>query len=638
MVAKWAMKTKGTSFSGASIALIAAFQFTSLSAAVLTHRYPFETNADDVIGGANGTLQSNTIVTNGMAVIRSGGGVGLPANLFTNYDSITFETWFVDLNVITLPTDFEYLYNFNGPGGSMSYSVFQGGSWKQSGSSQTITIPLPVPGITNHLVWTQDANSQTAQLYLNGVQVGQLTNFVFTPSSIGPTTINVLGNSLSGGVGAFNYLNGSLLEFRVYQGALSSLEVAQTCAAGPDRPLADFGSLQTLRIVTPLPLGPGASVTPAVYADFADLTNVNITSQSDLTLASDNTNVIEVTPQRKLTTLAAGTADLTAVYQGISNTVSVLVSPLSDIALVNRYSFSELANDYTAYDSVSCANGRLFGTYAPSSNSAQLSGTGELILRKYPGYVALPAGILSAHSEITMEMWITYQGSDHPQNSSWPRIFDFGSRIAETGLTYMELTPWANAQMYGNDSAAAFGWLLATNNTSLEPFHLFWTNTLPLNTTSHIAVAYSPARGLGKLYLDGVAIASGSAVIPLSAIVDTNNWLGRSQFSWDPYFVGRYDEFRIYDGFLSDTDIAADYAAGPDTIGVDFVLHAIPSGTNVTISWGRSAGGWHLESSPNPAQSANWIAISNGVSLQSGRYNVTIPMTDDSQFFRLHSR
>ena len=40
----------------------------TLPAAVLTHRYPFDTNAADVVGGADGILQGNAFVTNGAVV------------------------------------------------------------------------------------------------------------------------------------------------------------------------------------------------------------------------------------------------------------------------------------------------------------------------------------------------------------------------------------------------------------------------------------------------------------------------------------------------------------------------------------------------------------------------------------------
>jgi hypothetical protein len=119
--------------------------------------------------------------------------------------------------------------------------------------------------------------------------------------------------------------------------------------------------------------------------------------------------------------------------------------------------------------------------------------------------------------------------------------------------------------------------LITTSGNGAETPRLNWTNVLPTNVPAFVAVTYSPVRGVMKMYLNGVPVSSGTATIPLSGIIDINNWLGKSQFSADPYFYGSYDEFRIYSGLLSDTDVAADYAAGPDSVGVDYTLHCYPA-------------------------------------------------------------
>jgi hypothetical protein len=138
-----------------------------------------------------------------------------------------------------------------------------------------------------------------------------------------------------------------------------------------------------------------------------------------------------------------------------------------------------------------------------------------------------------------------------------------------------------------------------------------------------------------KMYLNGVPVAAGTAVIPLSGIVDTNNWLGRSQFATDPDFIGSYNEFRIYSGLLSDADVAADYAAGPDAVGVDYVLHNYPTTNALTITWGLSATNLVLKSTPVLGAGAVWSPVTIPPVLQNGRYGVAVPLTNDAAFFRL---
>ena len=64
--------------------------------------------------------------------------------------------------------------------------------------------------------------------------MGQNTSFTNTPGLVGPTSNNWIGRSPVNGL----FFRGNILEFRVYQGALSPLEVAQSDAAGPDQPQA----------------------------------------------------------------------------------------------------------------------------------------------------------------------------------------------------------------------------------------------------------------------------------------------------------------------------------------------------------------------------------------------------------------
>jgi hypothetical protein len=144
-------------------------------------------------------------------------------------------------------------------------------------------------------------------------------------------------------------------------------------------------------------------------------------------------------------------------------------------------------------------------------------------------------------------------------------------------------------------------------------------------------------RNVAKFYYNGKPSSPQSATTPLAAINDMNNWLGRSQFVEDPYLRGRYNEFRIYSGFLSDADIAADYSAGPDVIGSDLLLHIFPSSTNLTLTWGSSVTNWILESSSVLGAGADWTQASQSPTNQSGRFTVTVPMSDDARFFRLHN-
>lgn len=607
--------------------------------ATLAHRYSFDTDGGDSVGGANGILEGNAYVTNGVLVLDgTNSSVQLPDDLFTNYDSVSFEVWYAD-GAVSSPSN--QLYNFSGALGGMNYLLFGQGNLLVGSSLNVVSLPGPAVGGTEHLIWTQDSASQTARIYINGLLAAQTPGFTNTPAGIGSTTNNLIGAGTTNIV-ASNF-KGSILEFRVYQGALSPLDAAVLDAFGPDQPQSDPGTLQALHVLIPSTAGPGALFRAGVFADFSAITNVNISTQPDLVLSSDNTNVVVIAPDQRLRTVALGVANITAIWQGFSNTVAVTVDVPQDIALVHRYGFNEQTNDWIVHDSVGGAEGRLFNTGSHSPTNGVFTGNGEMKLAgayggSTSGYAALPPGIISTLSEVTVEAWVTWTPGNLPLTfgyGAWQRIFDFGNQINGQGRSYFFLTPATDPVSF--TTRPLLHTAITTNFNSSETPRLNWTNVLPTNASTFVAVTYSPVRGVMKMYLNGIPVASGTAVIPLSGIIDTNNWLGRSQFSPDAYFYGSYNEFRIYRGLLSDADVAAEYAAGPDVVGVDYELHGYASSNSLTITWGTSGTNWFLESSPALGPAAVWTAVLATPTPRNGRYHVTVPISGDTSFFRLHA-
>jgi len=80
---------------------------------------------------------------------------------------------------------------------------------------------------------------------------------------------------------------------------------------------------------------------------------------------------------------------------------------------------------------------------------------------------------------------------------------------------------------------------------------------LPSKRWVHVAVTLSGATG--TLYVDGAAVSTNTAMFqaPFRLESTTQNWLGKSQYSTDPTFSGRIDDFRIYRGALSAAQIAS---------------------------------------------------------------------------------
>jgi hypothetical protein len=125
------------------------------------------------------------------------------------------------------------------------------------------------------------------------------------------------------------------------------------------------------------------------------------------------------------------------------------------------------------------------------------------------------------------------------------------------------------------------------------------------------------------------------AVIPLNTINDVNCWLGKSNWN-DPAFNGTFDEFRMYDGAMSDADVAAEFAAGPDALpGTAKPSLAIErNGTKVVFTWPADATGYGLQSSPD-ITSTTWTAVSGTPTVVNGKNTLSIDATATTQFFRL---
>jgi hypothetical protein len=285
--------------------------------------------------------------------------------------------------------------------------------------------------------------------------------------------------------------------------------------------------------------------------------------------------------------------------------------------LLHRYSFNEAQGERIAFDSVGGANGIINGSAAFTGTSLNLGGT--------DGFVNLPNGLISGQTSVTFEAWLTWNGG-----GNWQRIFDFGDNDQGedhqgNGLTYAMLTP----KSY--DGVLRFA--ISTNSGNGE-MAAVWTNSLPIGQPAHLAVAYDFISGSSILYMNGQRVSTGSAVIPLSAINDINVWLGRSNWP-DPYLNASFDEFRIYGGVLSDSAIASSFALGPDSLfGARPRLSIIQNGNSVEIVWPLDTAGYALQHAPN-LQGADWQPVTNVPTVQAYQKKVLLPLTNQSQYFRL---
>ncbi len=231
--------------------------------------------------------------------------------------------------------------------------------------------------------------------------------------------------------------------------------------------------------------------------------------------------------------------------------------------LIHRYAFDE-TDGRTVTDSVGDAHGLINGEGHTWDGNA-------LVLEGGPAasaaYVDLPNGMISGLQSVSIETWTAVNDLTQP----FARIFSFGT----TDLG--ELTGVESRDYQGQKLFTLVAGLLTdydTQRAGIMEGDISNRNLLFLDAKSattaralvHSVVTLNGESGTMRYFRDGTLLAEGATGVSLSAIDDVNNWLGRSQFSADGNFGGRFEEMRVYDRPLSEEAVKASFAAGPDAV------------------------------------------------------------------------
>jgi len=224
----------------AALAMNAASQSTATNAAAptLIHRYSFTTDASDSVGHADGALQGEAAICDGQVHLsgKRGTYVSLPGGLIHDCNSVTFEFW------ATLGDNRSWARVFdqgstNGRNGQhdLYFCPHSGQDFRLTimdphPKERVVTIPGNLDNQTNlHVACVLDPPTGFMGIYTNGVLAAKRDNLV----SLGSVDTNLfyLGKSLFAGDAP---LNGSIDEFRIYNGALSAEAVATNYKNGPN--------------------------------------------------------------------------------------------------------------------------------------------------------------------------------------------------------------------------------------------------------------------------------------------------------------------------------------------------------------------------------------------------------------------
>lgn len=250
------------------------------------------------------------------------------------------------------------------------------------------------------------------------------------------------------------------------------------------------------------------------------------------------------------------TTHLAAVAAGI------LIAGVSAQAqtLIHQWNFNETSGT-TATDSVGGANASLLGAATFNGSGVTLNGTSGT-------YINLGGGLLSSLTSATFEGWFSYSV---PNDNVHLFAFDDG-----TGQGTQNGGAWngnyLRYNVYASGNAGGLSYAEVPNKGN--PYNtggagdgkINGTTVLSQNSLHHVAFVYDSANGVESLYVDGMLESSVTGTVAaLNTIFNTRGTLGASPWSayGDPYLTGNINEFSIYDGALSGSQIAANFAAGP---------------------------------------------------------------------------
>lgn len=97
----------------------------------------------------------------------------------------------------------------------------------------------------------------------------------------------------------------------------------------------------------------------------------------------------------------------------------------------------------------------------------------------------------------------------------------------------------------------------AIKNAGGAEQQISYGTNFPLNQWRHVAVVLS--GNTGRLYLSGIQVAQNTNLVlnPINLGATSNVWLGRSQYTADPYLNGTLDDVRMSCRAYSAEDVAA---------------------------------------------------------------------------------
>ncbi|MEX1048894.1 MAG: LamG-like jellyroll fold domain-containing protein [Akkermansiaceae bacterium] len=471
--------------------------------------------------------------------------VTLPDGIVSNLTDFTISCW---VNLDTVGT-WSRIFDFST--GTTQNSMYL----TPRTSGNVVRFGLRVNGVAQNVegtaalpagVWTHVAitlSGSTATLYVDGIAVGTNTAVTHEPSGLGITTQNFIGKSAS----TDPFLDGTVDEFQIYDRALDAGHIADLAAppAAPENLLATPANASVILDWDPVPGVLSYTVKRSATSGGPYTTVATVYEVTHI-----DTPLVNGTPYYYVIT-----ANNSAAESSNSSESYAVPGPLS------TYLRFDDGDGLTATDA--SGNG-WHGTRVGSST--WVTGTDARYrgaLKLTGGHVTLPEGIVAGLDDCTISFWLKPDSLN-----TWARVFDFNNGTTSTSMYFVPQTA---------GGLVRFG----LSGQILEaPANVQFT----LGVWTHITITLS--GNTTTMYFDGVPVATTTTMTnnPSGLGATLNNFIGKSASTADPTLRATIDDFRIYEGALSSSEITALAAPGTPTVSSLNRVNATPSNAS-TVNW-----------------------------------------------------
>lgn len=313
--------------------------------AILEHRYSFVSDASDSVGGSqwNGTVVAPNggtaaTINNGLTLPGGGGPgysgyVSLPAGILTNTSSLTVECWATQ----DAQNTWAELYSFNNGtaqyfafipypannNNNMALAIRSANNEHDANSSDQFAV-----GSEQYVAATFNASTLVGALYTNGTLIAsvKVPDSTYVPGTFGGasgTANNVLGQD----PWPDPQFQGTIYEFRIWDGAVSPLYLAISAVAGPSVVVTDTTPSSLVISITNSTMIVGQSQAASVTGNFPQASGIPVSRFASNWSSSDPT-VLTVDSSGVITAVGTGSATISATVNGVIGTSSTItVSP-----------------------------------------------------------------------------------------------------------------------------------------------------------------------------------------------------------------------------------------------------------------------------------------------------------------------